>query len=69
MSWQETPSAGLMPDGRLRLTHGPIDLMLGRLTQCGPATAVIPLSDQVWGNFESIMEPVQTNQAAFSFKR
>ena len=28
MSWQETPSAGLMPDGRLRLTHGPIDLIV-----------------------------------------
>ena len=45
--------------------HGPIDLLLGSLTQCGPDAAVLPLSDQVWQNFEQIMQPVQTNQAAF----
>ena len=45
--------------------HGPIDLLLGRLTQCGPVEAALPLSDQVWGNFEQIMQPVQSNQAAF----
>lgn len=41
--------------------HGPIDLMLGRLTKCGPVEAVVPLSDQVWQNFEAIMAPVQSN--------
>ena len=45
--------------------HGPLDLLLQRMTQCGPDEAVIPLSDQVWANYESIMEPIQTNQAAF----
>ncbi len=45
--------------------HGPIDLLLGRLTQCGPVEAVVPLSDQVWQNFETIMQPVQTDQATF----
>ncbi len=45
--------------------HGPIDLMLGRLTQCGPVEAVVPLADQVWQNYDTIMEPVRTNQAAF----
>ena len=44
--------------------HGPIDLMLGRLTKCGPAEAVVPLSDQVWANFESIMDSYQNNSAA-----
>ncbi|MGI3168207.1 UPF0280 family protein [Pseudooceanicola sp. C21-150M6] len=28
MSWAEAPAAGLMPDGRLRLTHGPIDVII-----------------------------------------
>ena len=45
--------------------HGPLDLLLGRLTQCGPVEAVLPLSDQVWMNYETIMQPIQTNQAAF----
>ncbi len=45
--------------------HGPLDLLLGRLTQCGPVEAVVPLSDQVWANYETIMDPIQTNQAAF----
>ena len=45
--------------------HGPLDLLLQRMTQCGPDEAVIPLSDQVWANYESIMEPIQTDQAAF----
>ena len=45
--------------------QGPLDLMLGRLTQCGPVEAALPLSDQVWQNFEEIMDPVQTNQAVF----
>lgn len=45
--------------------HGPVDLMLGRLTQCGPVEAAVPLSDQVWGNFDQIMQSVQANQAGF----
>lgn len=34
MSWQEAPTAHLSPDGRLRLIHGPIDLIV---TAEGPA--------------------------------
>ena len=45
--------------------HGPLDLLLGRLTQCGPVEAVVPLSDQVWQSYETIMAPIQSNQAAF----
>jgi len=45
--------------------HGPLDLLLQRMTQCGPVEAVIPLSDQVWANYETIMQPIQANQAAF----
>ncbi|WP_324826927.1 thioredoxin domain-containing protein [Qipengyuania zhejiangensis] len=44
--------------------HGPVDLMLGRLTKCGPKEATLPLSDQVWLNLEAIMQPVQTNGQA-----
>ena len=49
--------------------HGPLDLLLQRMTQCGPDEAVIPLSDQVWANYESIMEPIQTNQAVLLRRR
>jgi ApbE superfamily uncharacterized protein (UPF0280 family) len=37
MSWQESPTAHLSPDGSLRLIHGPIDLIV---TAHGPAPAV-----------------------------
>ena len=40
--------------------HGPVDLMLGRLTKCGPVESVVPLSDQVWQNFDAVMEPIRT---------
>ncbi|MFA6219557.1 MAG: thioredoxin domain-containing protein [Erythrobacter sp.] len=45
--------------------HGPIDLLLGRLTRCGSVEAVVPLSDQVWKGHEEIMAPLTSNQAAF----
>ncbi|MBX7482554.1 thioredoxin domain-containing protein [Qipengyuania qiaonensis] len=45
--------------------HGPLDLLLQQMTQCGPVEAAVPLSDQVWANYETIMQPIQTNQAAF----
>ncbi|MFZ5964981.1 UPF0280 family protein [Thalassococcus sp. BH17M4-6] len=37
MSWAETPTARLSRDGKLRLTHGPIDVLI---TGEGPAQAV-----------------------------
>lgn len=45
--------------------HGPIDLLLGRLTRCGAVEAVMPLADQVWKNHEAIMQPLTANQAGF----
>lgn len=45
--------------------HGPIDLLLGRLTKCGPATATIPLADQVWANLDTLTGAMQTNAGAF----
>ncbi|WP_417208402.1 UPF0280 family protein [Antarctobacter sp.] len=37
MSWLESPTAGLSPNGRLRLIHGPIDLIV---TAEGPVKAI-----------------------------
>ncbi|WP_341711951.1 thioredoxin domain-containing protein [Erythrobacter sp.] len=45
--------------------HGPIDLLLGRLTKCGTVEAIVPLADQVWKSHEEIMAPLTSNQAAF----
>ena len=44
--------------------HGAIDLLLTRILQCGPKEAAIPLAEQVWGNLNQVLEPVQANQAA-----
>lgn len=65
------PLAGYINSGRVSFElrqfaiHGPIDLLLGRLTKCGPVTAVVPLSDQVWHSHEAIMAPLTANQASF----
>jgi len=45
--------------------HGPIDLLLGRLTTCGAVEAIVPLADQVWKSHEDIMAPLTSNQAGF----
>lgn len=45
--------------------HGPIDLLFGSLTKCGPVTATIPLADQVWANLQNLLAPMQSNPAAF----
>lgn len=44
--------------------HGPVDIVLARLARCGTKEAVIPLSDQVWQNLQSLVGPLQANQAA-----
>lgn len=44
--------------------HGPVDIVLARLARCGTKEAVIPLSDQIWKNLESLTGPLQANQAA-----
>ena len=46
------------------VVHGPVDIVLARLARCGTKEAVIPLSDQVWKNLESLTGPLQANQAA-----
>lgn len=44
--------------------HGPIDILLARMARCGTKEAVIPLSDQVWHNVQSLVGPLQANQDA-----
>lgn len=44
--------------------HGPLDIVLARLARCGSKEAVVPLSDEVWKNLQSLIGPVQANQAA-----
>lgn len=44
--------------------HGPVDIVLARLARCSTKEAVVPLSDQVWKNLESLTGPLQANQAA-----
>ncbi|UIP07987.1 DsbA family protein [Erythrobacter sp. SDW2] len=41
------------------LIHGPPDLVLTRLAECGLAEAVIPRADQVWLNIETIVPNFQ----------
>lgn len=52
MSWQETPSAHLSPDGALRLIHGPIDLIV---TAEGPAEAVRAAYRRAAGAFTPLL--------------
>lgn len=44
--------------------HGPVDIVLARMVRCGAKEAVVPLSDQVWHNVQSLTGPLQANQAA-----
>ena len=44
--------------------HGPVDIVLARLARCSTKEAVIPLSDQIWKNLDSLTGPLQANQAA-----
>lgn len=44
--------------------HGPVDIVLARMARCGAKEAVIPLSDQVWKNLQTLTGPLQANQAA-----
>ncbi len=43
--------------------HGPIDLALTRLIECGSPEQAVPLADQVWANLPSLLEPVQQRSA------
>lgn len=44
--------------------HGPHDLVLARLVRCGAKEAYHPLSEQVWANLQSVLQPVFENQEA-----
>lgn len=44
--------------------HGPVDIVLAQMVRCGTKEAVVPLSDQVWHNVQSLLAPLQSNQAA-----
>lgn len=44
--------------------HGPVDIVLARMARCGAKEAVIPLSDQVWKNLQTLTGPLQANAAA-----
>lgn len=57
MSWQETPSANLSSDGRLRLTHGPIDLIV---TAEGPQDAVRAAYIRARDAFGPVLETLVT---------
>lgn len=49
------------------LIHGPPDLVLTRLAECGSPAAVIPLADQVWANINTIVPNFQAaNQNALN---
>lgn len=40
------------------------DVVIATLAQCGAKEQMQPLSDQVWQNLQSVMEGIQSNQAA-----
>lgn len=44
--------------------HGPHDLALATLVRCGADESYHPLSDQVWLNLQSVLEPIFANQEA-----
>lgn len=43
--------------------HGPVDLVLARLARCSSPEAVVPLSDEVWKNVQTLMGPIYENPA------
>mgnify|MGYP002828688482 CR=1 FL=1 len=43
--------------------HGPIDLALTRLIDCGSPAQAVPLADQVWANLPTILDTVQQRSA------
>lgn len=44
--------------------HGAIDLVLTRLLECAPKEAAPLLAEQLWGNLNAVLGPVQANAAA-----
>jgi protein-disulfide isomerase len=46
------------------LIRDPVDLTIAMLARCGPPEVFHPLANQAWGDFESLMQTVQSNGAA-----
>jgi len=46
------------------LIHGAPDLLLTRMLECGATQSAVPLAHQVWGNLDTLLAPMQANQAA-----
>ena len=44
--------------------HGPHDLVLARLVRCGAKETYHPLSEQIWANLQTVLQPVFENQEA-----
>lgn len=44
--------------------HGAVDLVLTRLLKCAPKEAAAPLAEQIWGNLNAVLTPIQANAAA-----
>lgn len=44
--------------------HGPHDLVLARLVRCGAKETYHPLSEQIWFNLQSLLQPMFDNQQA-----
>lgn len=46
------------------LVRGPDDLVLATLVRCGADEGYHPLSEQVWGNLDELLQPIYANQEA-----
>ena len=44
--------------------HGAVDLVLTRMLECGPKEAAPLLAEQLWGNLDAVLTPIQSNAAA-----
>ena len=44
--------------------HGAVDLVLTRMLECGPKEAAPLLAEQLWGNLDAVLTPLQNNAAA-----
>lgn len=43
--------------------HGAVDLVLTRLLECAPKEAAPLLAEQLWGNLNTVLTPIQANAA------
>lgn len=43
--------------------HGAVDLVLTRLLKCAPPEAAPAMAEQLWGNLNAVLDPIQQNAA------